>query len=258
MISGRLWEAVEEYLYDEEAYSDVERALFFYVVTKLDYDSLLDALEHFGYSDGIDETFYEAMRDIVHEYKIKRIIENLYECGDYEFWIFDDEDDAYETAVEDLENLFEGDFGVALSVNGYEQFIENLWFDEFLEESMTEWVQNADDDEFFEDCRDYELVDEDDFDEEGNYIGEETRDTLEQDLIDCHVKDAGDAIDYYETNVGHDALIEVVEQEGLLDLKELAEYCVRADGIAHTLASYDGNEVDFDYDGMTYLIYRRN
>jgi hypothetical protein len=49
---------------------------------------------------------------------------------------------------------------------------------------------------------------------------------------------------------------EFVERNNAINQDEIAEYVVRSDGAANTLARYDGEENTFEFDGTTYYIYK--
>ena len=44
----------------------------------------------------------------------------------------------------------------------------------------------------------------------------------------------------------------------LVDVDALAEYVVDADGIANSLADYDSYENEYEFEGITYYIYRES
>lgn len=63
------------------------------------------------------------------------------------------------------------------------------------------------------------------------------------------------SLEYLEDNYGRDFLVHYVQENDLLNVRAIAEECVRIDGIAHFLAFYDGEEIDL---GEGYVAYRRN
>lgn len=81
----------------------------------------------------------------------------------------------------------------------------------------------------------------------------EAQDNISE-LADKMSDDQGDAIEYYRDNFGEDEFNRIVKEQELLDVRAYAEYCADVDGVAHALASYDGNE--YEEDG--YYIYRTN
>ena len=59
------------------------------------------------------------------------------------------------------------------------------------------------------------------------------------------------ANDRYEDN--NETIKELIK-----DFDNFVESAILADGIGHFLASYDGEEIEHEYDGVTYHIYRVN
>lgn len=56
----------------------------------------------------------------------------------------------------------------------------------------------------------------------------------------------GNEMDEYKYQFGDEAFRETVLENNLIDLEKLAEWCVDMDGVAHTLATYDGQEEEFN------------
>tara|TARA_Y100000816_G_C25687423_1_gene363792 strand:- start:252 stop:575 length:324 start_codon:yes stop_codon:yes gene_type:complete len=48
------------------------------------------------------------------------------------------------------------------------------------------------------------------------------------------------------------------EIENFIDQESFIEDVINSDGRGHTIASYDGNEDEVEYEGTTYYIYRMN
>lgn len=64
------------------------------------------------------------------------------------------------------------------------------------------------------------------------------------------------ASQWYMDNFGEEEFNDFVERNNAIDVDELAEYVVRSDGVANSLARYDGEENTYEFDGTTYYIYR--
>lgn len=64
----------------------------------------------------------------------------------------------------------------------------------------------------------------------------------------------GNEIDEYKFQFGEEAFRETIIENNLIDIEELAKWCVDMDGVAHTLATYDGEEEE--YNG--FYFYRTN
>ena len=56
----------------------------------------------------------------------------------------------------------------------------------------------------------------------------------------------GNEIQEYKYHHGEDDFMETILDNNLIDLDALAKWCVDMDGVAHTLATYDGEEEEFN------------
>ena len=61
-------------------------------------------------------------------------------------------------------------------------------------------------------------------------------------------------IDEFKYQFGDELFNEIVMKENLIDIEALAQWCVDMDGVAHFLASYDGEEIEEN----GYYIYKTN
>jgi hypothetical protein len=260
-----------DYLRDEKLYDDTEIALVLFKI-KEDYGDYLNALESFGYEEVDRNTYDEALSDLTDYYAVDKEYGNVYEIDHEEYAVYDDEDEAEQDAIEQTKDIIE-DVGF-MSVNGWEDYVEETWFEDALRESFesyTEDIANETSYEYenrlVEECHEHGLIDDDDFrtDEDGNidyndciYNDYKLMEMLTDELVDNAMYEYRYASAWYVDNFGEDAFNETVENNNLVDVDELAEYCVRTDGIAHTLSSYDGEEHRYEFEGTEYLIYRIN
>jgi hypothetical protein len=253
-----------DYLRDN-GMSDTECALAMYLIEQ-DYGDYLSALEAFGYEEADRETYEDALRDLYNSYEVTRNFGDYYECGSLAYYVFDDYDDAYDEAVRYEKDTIE-EIGPE-GINGYEDFVETSWFEDAMRESYEAYcndIENESSSNFgnrlIEECYDAGLIDDDDFelDEDGDPDYDECT-VASYDLVDRlteHLCDGwNDPVQWYIDNFGHDSFREVIDYHGLVDTDRLAEYCVDADGIGHSLASYDGNDIEYEFDGFTYYMYR--
>lgn len=65
---------------------------------------------------------------------------------------------------------------------------------------------------------------------------------------------AEEAFDEFIFNYGRNYTEELIIKENLLNIEELAQYCVDVDGVAHFLAAYNGEELEYN----NYYLYRYN
>ena len=116
-----------------------------------------------------------------------------------------------------------------------------------------------------EECYDNGLIDDVDFetDEDGDPDYTQcTRDSyeLQEMLADYLTNNSGysSASQWYMDNFGDESFEYFVENNDAIDKDAIAEYCVDTDGVAHSLAGYDGEENEFEFEGTTYYIYRES
>ena len=76
----------------------------------------------------------------------------------------------------------------------------------------------------------------------------------EDEYIEYLIEQAGDPIEWYIGSFGENDFMTTVTENNLIDFNKLAELCVDCDGAGIFIASYDGEEIE--YNG-TYL-YREN
>ena len=79
----------------------------------------------------------------------------------------------------------------------------------------------------------------------------ESGELLEDDIRENYYNALQDSIqnnwiDEFKYQFGDDMFNDIVIKENLIDIEELSKLCVDMDGVAHTLASYDGQEEEFN------------
>lgn len=145
--------------------------------------------------------------------------------------------------------------------------INTSWFEEALAEEAdylaSEYSNESSstyENRLVEECYDYDLITDDDFetDEDGNPDYE--RCTVEewdlQDRFKNWYVEQEDAVEWYKMNFGDESFRDVVKEHNLLDVNAIIEEVKRSDGRGGALASYDGNENETEYNGTWYYIYR--
>ena len=193
---------------------------------------------------------------------IQELDYDIYEhCYSYEtedgeqYAVYDDYSNAEEDAKTDVLNLyyelglesFSEDFQKQILTDS--DLINTDWFDEAKDESNRFYVEDLSDDEVIEMCEDRGIAD---VDEDGEY----DLDTLRYNLVDSLNDDYNDAVEWYRDTFGEKELVHTVKENGLIDEDAVARRVVDLDGVANSLARYDGEENDIEYDGVTYYIYR--
>lgn len=79
----------------------------------------------------------------------------------------------------------------------------------------------------------------------------ESGELLEDDIRDNYYNSLQDSIqnnwiDEFKFQFGDDLFNDIVIKENLIDIDALAKWCVDMDGVVHTLATYDGEEEEFN------------
>ena len=195
------------------------------------------------------------------------------EDGDY---LVLTEDEAYEEAKRQILDIiddlgFNGTFGDnAQMVRSYvaqRGGVDDDWFEEFFEEDYTSYVDDIEDEgdntygnRLIAEMYDNEILTDDDFntDEDGEVDYSSLKDTVDMDgkkeeyvrfLVDSMGPDYGDQFMF---NFGEEEYDRVVEDYNLIDMDAVAEFCIQEDGVAHNIASYDGEEIELDNDFYAY------
>lgn len=265
-------------LQDHDDYSDKELALALYCIEEeygTDADGNPDyaaALEAEGYDeeDPDSVSLEDAFEEVATRFYVNSEYDSVYECDGMEFFVFDDYDDAEEAAKQDVIELID-DCGYSC-INGWEDYVKEDIFEEAMQESNEFYCDDIADESsseyesrLVEECYENGLIDDEDFetDEDGDPDYEQcTRDEddLKEMLANYMTENSGYsyASAWYLDNFGEESFNDFVERNNAIDIDELAEYVVRSDGVAHSLARYDGNENEFDLNGSTYWIYRCN
>ena len=191
-----------------------------------------------------------------------------------DWYVFDDHYDAVLAAEEDTRQLIEDDMGIT-GINfdylgGIEKYVDEDWFRDAERESFEFYCEDIAtessrdyDNRLVEECYDVGVIDDDDFekDADGNPDYNEClldESELTDRYVDYHLDSISDFIEEFKFQFGEDEFNRVVMDNNLIDINELVEDIVSTDGPANSLARYDGNEVEYDFDGITYFMYRNN
>ena len=158
------------------------------------------------------------------------------------------EEEAYDAAEENLREIIE-DLGLESFSKSYQEWIldscvDKEWFDEYLEEYYTYYIDDIRDVKAV--CEEYETR----LDEEMDEAGVET----EEEFLDYLIEDAENSIDWYIDCFGYEEFKSVCEECDLIDWDSVIEEVISEDGVANSIATYDGKE----YVVGEYFIYRLN
>lgn len=187
-----------------------------------------------------------------------------------EYWV-GTYDEAYDAASEEIEQIYD-EMGLEAFSESFQSYIlDNLIDWSAFEDDMTDYYRGYIDDIESEGDAEYdnrllaEMVDagiltDDDFIIDGE--DEWAEKTLSSSVDLEYKKD--EFLDYLCSNMdvedfvkdiySNEELSQVVVDNNLIDLDSLVEECISEDGIAHFLATYDGDEIDL---GNNLYAYRR-
>ena len=187
---------------------------------------------------------------------------------DGEYWV-GTYDEAYEAARDDIEQIYDEMGLEALSESFREYILDNFIDWNAFEDDMTEYYRSYIDDIESEGDSEYdnrllaEMVDagiltDEDFIVDGE---DEWAEKTLSSSVDLEYKkdefleylcDNMDVEDFVKDMYDTETLSKVVADNGLIDLESVIDECISEDGIAHFLASYDGEECDLGDDLFAY------
>ena len=191
---------------------------------------------------GLIEDVESVTHTYINEYDPEMFVESL----EGDFLIYSNYSDAENHAVDICKHIIE-DCGISdglIYEAEKEGMIDESWFEDFWRESneyhaYEEGIQYIASEEELEQL------------ENGEITEEEIRENY---LEGLNASIGGKWIREYKFQFGEEEFQRVLINEGLIDIEELAKYCVDIDGVGHFIASFDGDETEQD----GYYIYRTN
>ena len=151
--------------------------------------------------------------------------------GREEYECYDDYDNAIDAAKEDVKSLIDDCGGVMQC--GFQW--DNLGGrDQYIDEDDAKKIVEEDLEQILSDMSDREKREEYGTDDD-------------EEIVEKQLDGIGSYVDYIVDNWGEEQLDNLIEHGHIsFDLEQLAEDCVDADGVAHNLARYDGEEIELD------------
>ena len=180
------------------------------------------------------------------EIEIKHEYNNIFNINGAEYAIYNDYDAAEEEAVEQTIEILK-DCGVGenlLNIAINHNMVDLNWFMDAAIE-YAELYAYDESIEYLADAEELEQI------EAGTISEDEVREKYYNSVIPS---DAAEAFDEFIFNYGREYTEKLIIKENLLNIEELAQYCVDVDGVGHTLAYYDGEELEYN----NYYLYRIN
>ena len=180
------------------------------------------------------------------EIEIKHEYNNIFNINGAEYAIYNDYDAAEEEAVEQTIEILKdcglNDFLEDVAIN--HNMLDLQWFKDANEEHANFYAYDESID-FIADAEELEQL------ERGEITEDEIRENIYNNTI---IEDAAEAFNDFIFNFGREYTMEIIKKYDLLNYEELAQYCVDVDGVGHTLAYYDGEELEYN----NYYLYRLN
>ena len=191
---------------------------------------------------GLIEDVESVTHTYINEFDNSMAVESV----EGDFVVYSDYSDAENDAIEICKNIIE-DCGISenlLFTAEMEGMIDESWFEDFWRES-NEFQAYEEGIQYIATGEEMEQL------ENGDITEEEIREYYLQGL---NASIEGHWMEEYKFQFGDEEFQKVLINEGLIDIEELAKYCVDIDGVGHYIASYDGDETEHN----GYYIYRTN
>lgn len=202
------------------------------IITVVENKELIEAIKENVFQwNGIEKEDIENI-------EITEIFNNVYEVEveNYNYIVSNDYDALEQLATERNVEILE-DCGIP----------ENLIFEAELQGLIDTWYFE----EYFDELHQFEAYDEgleyiiteeqDELLEAGEITEQEIRDNLYNSLQDSI---RGNELEEYKFQFGEEEFQRVLIERNLIDITALAKWCVDMDGVAHTLATWDGEEIE--------------
>lgn len=232
-------------------------------VTLEDYDQRVVAL--LDYLDELDE-----IDDITPYYGNNNEAHVELPNGDV-YSVFSDYNDAIESAKEYLKTTID-DLGIIdlFSMDTLKNFLDTDSFQEMYDEDANFIADEQSEEDLLEFLQQEGRLDEfaelkEPDDESDNELDEDDLDNWEltdedgarEAFRDNYLSNYNDPVDWYIDMMGEESLEELIKRDSsVIDEDSLIQYVIDSDGPASELARYDGNEIEHEYNGEYYYIYR--
>ena len=160
------------------------------------------------------------------------------EVEGFEFIASDNYTSLEELATEQVKEIIE-DCGLTQNLidEAYiKGWIDESWFEDYMREHH-EFLAYEEEIQYIATEEEMEAI------EAGELTEEDVRENY---LESLNSSIEGNELDEFKYQLGDEELQRVLLRESLIDIDKVAEWCVDMDGVAHTLATYDGEEEEFN------------
>ena len=183
---------------------------------------------------------------------------NIFEVDEKEYLVVDG-DKAEKLAKQEIEGLWE-DLGLDAFSPTFqkwilEECIDQDCFKDIVQDDLNYYYNELDAEEIVEKAIDEDLIDFEDaydneyFEETGLLIIRPSVDIdlLREQLQEKELNHINDYYEYVKWSYGNDFVLEFINDNlSCIDVNKLVNECLRLDGIANFLATYDGDEIDLE------------
>ena len=149
--------------------------------------------------------------------------DNIFETEDGEEYLVVTEEEAYNAAKTDIEDLFD-DLGIDSFAPGFQDWI----------------LGNAIDEDFIDSA----------FEEELDYIREDDPEAAEE--LENSYTSTWERAEYFKDNWGERDFSKWIFDNNAIDLDAIVDECISWDGVAHFIAHYDGIEHELENNLFAY------
>ena len=183
---------------------------------------------------------------------------NEYYCSDGVYVVMTEEE-SREAVKDDIENcLFDmglDSFTPQFKETIIKNYIDDSWFSDVCMEDRQRYaedIENESDDYYanrlIAECVDYRLIDTDDIDDSGNYIGNEDLQELLSEYMYKEVEENSDSFaSWFDFVYGNDELTYAIKNHSIdYDIDGIADECIEADGYGHFISHWDGETIELD------------
>ena len=188
------------------------------------------------------------------------------------YLVFTDYDNAIDAAKEYLKTTID-DLGIIdlFSMDTLKNFLDTDSFQEMYDEDADFLANEQSEEDLLEFLQQEDRLDEfaklkeSDDGESDNELDEDDLDNWEltdedgarEAFKDNYLSNYDDSVEWYTDVFGEESLEELIKRDpNIIDIDSLTQYVIDTDGPASELARYDGNEIEHEYNGEYYYIYR--
>ena len=190
------------------------------------------------------------------------------------YLVFTDYDDVIDSAKEYIEDTID-DIGITqlFSFDTLKEFLDTDRFQEIYDEDADYLADEQSEEDLLEFLRQEGRLDEFAELKESDDEDEESDDELDEDDLDNweltdedgareaykdnYLSNYDDPVEWYIDMMGTESLEELIKRDSsVIDMDSLIQYVVDSDGPASQLATYDNSEIEHEYNGEYYYIYR--